>query len=415
MSVRKRRWKPARGPEREAWVVDYTDTQAIRRLKTFDRKKDADDYALTTGVQVRDGTHVADRASVTIKEAGEQWVTAAENAGLERSTLNQYKQHLDLHIEPFLGTLLLTKLTAPATRKFEDTLRKNGRSPAMVRKVMVSFGSLLAEAQEQGLIATNPVRDLRRRRKGKERKAERRQKGKLKIGVDIPTPGEVKALVGALAGRWRPLLLTAVFTGLRASELRGLRWQDVDLDKRELHVRQRADRFNDIGRPKTEAGERTVPIPPLVANTLREWRLACPRPRTGQKDSDENWLTEEMRPEQLVFPNGHGRIESLANIINRGLIPAMITAGVASDTGEKDDNGKPIMAAKYTGMHALRHFYASWCINRQTDGGLGLQSKSVQERLGHSSIVITMDIYGHLFPRGDDGQELAAAEAALLA
>lgn len=80
-----------------------------------------------------------------------------------------------------------------------------------------------------------------------------------------------------------------------------------------------------------------------------------------------------------------------------------------------DDEGKPIMAAKYSGMHSLRHFYASCCINRQTDGGLGLPPKSVQERLGHSSIVITMDTYGHLFPSGDDGKELAAAETALLA
>ena len=70
--------------------------------------------------------------------------------------------------------------------------------------------------------------------------------------------------------------------------------------------------------------------------------------------------------------------------------------------------------AKYTGMHALRHFYASWCINRREDGGLGLDAKRVQQRLGHASIVMTMDVYGHLFPTGDDGAELAAAEKALL-
>jgi integrase len=66
-------------------------------------------------------------------------------------------------------------------------------------------------------------------------------------------------------------------------------------------------------------------------------------------------------------------------------------------------------------LPALRHFYASWCINRRADGGLELPAKVVQERLGHSSIVMTMDTYGHLFPRGDDGAELAAAESALLA
>ena len=214
------------------------------------------------------------------------------------------------------------------------------RSPAMIRKILTSLGSILADAQEQGLAARNAVRDLSRgRKRGKELHAERRQNGKLKVGVDIPTPDEIKAIIDNAEGRWRPLLITAIFTGLRASELRGLRWADVDLKANELHVRQRADRFNEIGKPKSIAGERMVPLPKFVANTLKEWKLACPK---GELD--------------LVFPNGVGKVESLANIINRGLIPA------------QGGKGK----AKYTGMHALRHFYASWCINRTKDGGLGL-------------------------------------------
>ena len=62
----------------------------------------------------------------------------------------------------------------------------------------------------------------------------------------------------------------------------------------------------------------------------------------------------------------------------------------------------------------LRHFYASWCINRRVDGGLELPLKLVQGRLGHSTVNMTADVYGHLFPRGDDGAELAAAEKAYL-
>ena len=70
---------------------------------------------------------------------------------------------------------------------------------------------------------------------------------------------------------------------------------------------------------------------------------------------------------------------------------------------------------KYTGLHSLRHFYASWCINSPEHGGQGLPPKAVQERLGHSSIVMTMDIYGHLFPASDDAHKrLADAERALL-
>ena len=79
----------------------------------------------------------------------------------------------------------------------------------------------------------------------------------------------------------------------------------------------------------------------------------------------------------------------------------------------RDEHGKPIVAAKY-GWHSLRHFYASWSINREKDGGLELPVKVVQARMGHGSIEVTVDVYGHLFPRGDDGAELAAAEKAFL-
>jgi integrase len=65
-------------------------------------------------------------------------------------------------------------------------------------------------------------------------------------------------------------------------------------------------------------------------------------------------------------------------------------------------------------MHAVRHFYASWWINPKSTGGLELSPEVVQEHMGHSAIVMTMDRYGHLFPRGDDSAALAAAEATLL-
>jgi integrase len=388
MSVRKRKWVTRSGEEREAWVVDYVDQHGERHIETFAKKKDADARHAEVRVDVKAGIHIASSKSVNVREAADSWMKAAEAHGLERATIKQYREHVEQHIVPFIGAMKLEEINAQAVRKFEDKLREKSRSPAMVRKVIGSLGSLLADAQEQGLAARNAVRDLRRnRRRGKDLHAEKRQKGKLKVGVDIPATDEIKAIIEHVEGRWRPLLITAIFTGLRASELRGLRWQDVDLKANEIHVRQRADRFNEIGRPKSAAGERVVPIGTFAANTLKQWKLACPK---GNLD--------------LVFPNGAGNVESLANIINRGLIPAQIAAGVTVD-------GR----GKYTGLHSLRHFYASWCINRPADGGLGLPPKVVQERLGHSSITMTYDRYGHLFPRGDDADELDAAERALLA
>jgi integrase len=387
MSVRRRQWVSPTGETKEAWIVDYRDQHGDRHIKTFAKKRTADAHHAVVAVDVRAGVHTADSKSGTVAEAGQRWLESSEAAGLERATLAAYRQHLELHIAPLIGGVKLSQLTVPLVRGFEDRLRRDGRSPAMVRKARRSLGGILADAQERGLVAQNVVYSLRKNRRS--RRAE--GNGKLKVGIDIPAPDEIRAIIGKLgnipdAARWRPLLLTVIFTGLRASELRGLRWSDVDLKRGELHVRQRADRYGKIGRPKSEAGERTVPLPPMAVNALSAHYLAAHNKR------------------DLVFVNGRGGIEHRNTIVEHGFDPAQIAAGVVNGDG----------AAKYKGLHALRHFYASWCINRRADGGLELPLKVVQTRLGHASIQMTADTYGHLFPRSDDGSELAAAEKALM-
>jgi integrase len=367
-----------------AWVVDYADAKGKRRLKTFKLKKDADRFAATASVEVREGIHIADSESATVAQAGAFWLASCDANGLERSTVDQYRQHLTLHIAPFIGQMLLSKLTVPIVRGFEDELRKAGRSPQMVKKALSSLSMLLSDAQERGLAVRNPVRDMRAKR---QTGSEGRQKAKLRVGVDIPSRDEIRAIVGALEGRWRPLLLTAIFTGLRASELRGLPWSAVDLDNRSLSVFQRADRYNKIGRPKSGAGDRTVPLTPMVVNTLREWKLACPR---GELD--------------LVFPNGSGNVESLGNIVNRALKPPQERAGAA--------------CGRQSQIHWHACAPALVCIMADQPGGGWRLRPAAEDCSGAHGTLIDHDDAGrlrrHLFPRGDDADELAAAEASLL-
>jgi integrase len=244
----------------------------------------------------------------------------------------------------------------------------------MARKVLASIKSIIGEAQRRGLVAQNAAQPVRVG-------VNKREQSKLTVGRDVPSKEEVQTILAHAEERWRPLLVTAIFTGMRASELRGLTWEDVDLDRKVIRVRQRANLWGEIGVPKSAAGAREIPMAPLVFNTLREWRLGCPKGAAG-----------------LVFPNGNGRVENHANIANRGFYALQTAVGLVGE------DGKP----KY-GLHALRHFFASWAIER------GFSAKRVQALLGHSSIQMTFDRYGHLFPSlEDDHAKFAAGELELV-
>jgi integrase len=353
------------------WLVDYFDQEGKRHNKTFAREKDAKDWRDRIAVEIKDGVHTPEASSITVAEAGELWLAQGKTDGLEYGTLKQYEQHLRLHITPFIGRVKLAHLAPAHVQRLRDNLIKEGRSRDMARRVVVSLGALLASAMSYGKVAKNIVHDAARLRKGRDRRLEGRHEKKLEVGVDIPTKDEIRAMLNAAEGRWRPLIVTAVFTGLRASELRGLTWNDIDLQAGTLSVRQRADRWNTIGSPKSASGKRAVPLAPMVVNTLKEWRLNCPKGELG-----------------LVFPNKIGNIERLETIRRLGLGPLQLKAGITTDRRHP----------KY-GLHSLRHAAASLFIEE------GWSAKRVQTVIGHSSIQMTFNVYGHLFPSPDDDRE----------
>jgi integrase len=370
--VRKRTWRNKAG-EQTAWIADYfspgPDGKPKRHIETFKTKKEAASWLAQTMVEVKQGVHSPASLSITVAEAGEQWIAQAETDGLEASTVRQYRQHLDYHIKPVIGPMKLAELTPGVAQRFRNTLIKEGRSRAMAQKAVSSLGSILADAMATGQVARNVVREQARQR-GRRNRVEKRHEKRIEVGVHIPTKEEIHAILDHVHGRWRPLIVTVVFTGLRASELRGLRWDDVDLDRGVLTVRQRADRWNKIGSPKSDSGKREVPLAPMVVNVLKEWRLACPKGELA-----------------LVFPNDAGNITTLPSIHRRGLGPLQVAAGITTDK----------LHPKY-GLHSFRHAAASLFIEQ------GFSPKRVQALMGHSTIQMTFDTYGHLFPSEKDDQ-----------
>ncbi|GLS35372.1 site-specific integrase [Mesorhizobium tianshanense] len=382
----------------DKWCHDYFDGNGKRHQMLYRTKREAKAAEAKILMELKGNTHVPDIDSITVKEAGELWMEAC--ADLERSTRDQYAGHLKHHIYPNIGKIKLNKIGVPFVYDFLAKLRKQGLSEPMVRAVRVSLGALLSNAQKQGKVIFNAVKEMGRDSKPKDG----RHKKRLKVGVDIPTTDEVKRMLdNAKEGRARVFLRTAALTGMRASELRGLSWDAIDFAKGTIEVTQRADAYGKLGSPKSSSGIRTLPIGDKLIAELREWKLAC----TSRK------LVFPSLPREVDSTLQRDNVMNHANIIKDWLHPAQISAGVTVKTSEVDDEGNPIVAPKYTGLHALRHYYASYCINAKEDHGLGLAPKLVQERLGHSSIVMTLDVYGHLFPKGDASAELAAAEAAL--
>lgn len=364
-----RRWL-YKGQPREAYRVWYSDRTGRRRAKQFIKRKDAAGFARTC-----EGSAVLARGGVTVAEAAQMWLDACEkglgdHVAVERSTLKSYESHVNNHIVPAIGGILLRDLTTAKIKQFRNTLIQKLSRP-LAKAVLQSLKGILADAVEQELLDVNRAASVKVSISGRDRER-----------VTIPTQREMGALLAKARelatgsnqhlakawGRYLPLIATAAFTGMRASELRGLPWTCVDLLGLVIRVQQRADQWKTIGKPKSRAGTREIDIPKELGIILREWKMACPPSR-----------------QHLVFPNGKGNVESIQNIYTRCWYPLQERAGITTPSG----------APKYT-MHSLRHFRASVLIAK------GASAKEIMVLMGHSSITMTFDRYGHLFPEGRD-------------
>jgi integrase len=345
---------------KRVWVVDYVDQTGKRRAPQWATRREAVGESKKITAELEAGVHTPTKDSITIAQAGDIWLAHVERLQREATTLRQYRGHLAAHIVPILGRMKLAKLSTPQVEAFADELAKKLSLP-MAKKVLTSLKSLIAITQRRGYVAVNVALPAKIETSGRDQERAR-----------IPSKIELQALIAKsadMAPRWRPLIITAIMAGLRASELRGLAWDAVDLDGRVLEVRQRMDAFQKLGPPKSKAGRRAVPLSPMCANTLREWKLRCPPGQLG-----------------LVFPTTEGKPMFITDIGRLCWEPLTRACG---------------LEGRYE-FHHLRHACASLLIEQ------GALPKRIQEILGHSSIRVTFDVYGHLFSDAAADQALVA-------
>jgi integrase len=297
---------------------------------------------------------------VTLREAADAWLEGARDGTIRNrrgdrfkpSTLRAYGQSLRDHVVLDLGAARLSEIRRVDMQDLADRMLARGLDPSTVRNAIAPVRCIFRRAVSRGEVAVNPC-----------------------AGVELPapqgtrdriaSPGEAQKLLAALPKEDRPLWAAALYGGLRLGELLALEWSNVDLAGGIVRVERSYDpKSHEFIAPKSKAGRRSVPVAAVLRDYLVEHRM-----RQGRADG-------------LVFGTSAETAFTPSNVRRRAWT-AWKRAGLT-----------PI------GLHECRHTFASLMI------GGGVNAKSLSTYMGHSSIQITFDRYGHLMP----GNEAEAAD-----
>jgi integrase len=344
-------------PGYQAQVFSQRDGRTIR--KTFRTLSDARAWRAETHRALRLGTLRAP-TRITVAEAGAEWLAAAKaqvvrtrnGEPYKPAALRAYEQALRVHVVPELGHLRLSAVTRAAVQDLVDRLVASGRKPSTVRNAILPLRAIYRRAISRSEVALNPTLGL-----ALPAARERRDR--------VARPAEAKALLDALALTDQVVWATALYAGLRRGEIRGLRWCDVDFEQGLIRVERSWDDKVGPVAPKSRAGRRRVPL----AKPLRA-HLAAHRLRSSGVQED------------LVFGRSGGRAIHTDALVRR------------ARTAWRKHGLAPI------GLHECRHTYAAFMI------AAGVNAKALSTYIGHSSITMTLDRYGHLMP-GHEGEAAA--------
>lgn len=280
----------------------------------------------------------------TFSEVADQWLDA-RTVQVRHTTLKQYRGHIENHLTPYFGNMKTNEITLEAVERFITQCTSHDMFANTLRKVLTTLGSIMSYAAhpKRCYASYNPAAYAENAPKTVKKEAE------------MATLEEVQAITEQMVNaRDKLIILTAAITGMREGELFGLKWEDIQWKHSQIFIR-RTYNHGRFYEPKSEKSKRKIDIPQELLHELKKWHLACPNSELD-----------------LVFPNGKGNPEDATNWIRRTWHPARRRAGI-----------------RHLTPHSLRHFSGSFLL----DEGEGMGY--VQDRLGHSSIQMTMNVYRH--------------------
>jgi integrase len=281
-----------------------------------------------------------------------------DNTWRSYSTKTTYKAYLKRWIIPQWGALDLSRVR---TIEVESWLRRLPLAKSSCAKIRGLLSVLFNHACRYELFDRNPIRLVR-------------QGAKRRAAPSVLTPTEIKALLGGLNLRERTLVLLAASTGLRQSELFGVKWCDIDFAQHTMNV-MRSIVYGVVGPCKTESSQKPVPIHPTVLDALAKWREVC------RYSKSDDWVFASRRH------RGRKPIWGQA-ILRKYIRPVAQSVGIQ----------------KRVGWHTFRHTYSTLLRS------VGTEFKVMQELLRHSSLRSTLDVYTQAISPAKH-----AAQAAVLA
>lgn len=327
------------------WVAEiYHDGK--KRRKRSKSQKVVRDWLLVQREAIQKGLWVDDNR-ITVGQFLDRYYNDIATHTLRPKTLVSYESIIRLHLKPDLGELRLTQLTPAHLQNLYSKKLNSGLSNRTVQYIHAVIHRVLGQALKWGLVARN-VADVVEAPKPS------------KKAPEMLTEVQVKQLIDVAQGRMKVIVLLAVTCGLRQAEILGLRWEDVGFSESAIYIRQTAQQIYKqgivISEPKTDKGRRTVILPYITLDALMAYQN-----QTGETEG-------------LIFRTATSNPISARNLI-RDFKALLEKAGLPD-----------------VRFHSLRHFHATSLLKKNVN------PKIVQERLGHSRISETLDIYSHFVP-----------------